>query len=50
MEGENLPMNDQLFESLKWWENRKKYENSPYVWVIENGPHAGNLTRIETRS
>lgn len=41
MVSENLPMNDQLFESLKWrWENRK-YKSSPYVWVIESGPHSG---------
>lgn len=41
MEGENLPMNDQLCDSLKWcWENRK-FKESPYVWVNEDKPNEG---------
>jgi len=41
MEGEQLPINDQLFNSLKWiWENRK-YKDSPFVWLCGEGPHSG---------
>jgi len=41
MESESLPMNNQLYESLWWcWENRI-FKDSPFVWVCEEGPHAG---------
>jgi len=41
MEGELLPMNNQLYESLRWyWENRI-FKESPFVWLCEEGPNAG---------
>jgi integrase len=41
MEGEFLPMNNQLHESLFWcWQNRT-FKESPFVWLCEDGPHAG---------
>ncbi len=41
MEGEWLPMTNQLRNSLWWcWENRP-FKDSPYVWVCENGRHLG---------
>lgn len=40
-EGELLPMTNQLHESLLWcWLNRA-FKESPFVWVCEEGPHAG---------
>ena len=40
-EGELLPMTNQLHESLWWcWQNRA-FKESPFVWVCEEGPHAG---------
>jgi integrase len=41
MECEWLPMTNQLYESLWWcWQNRL-FKESPFVWVCEDGPHAG---------
>ena len=41
MEGEWLPMTNQLYDSLWWcWQNRL-FKDSPYVWICEEGPHAG---------
>ena len=41
MEGELLPMTNQLHESLWWcWQNRT-FKESPFVWLCEDGPHAG---------
>jgi len=41
MEGEQLPMNDQIVGSLKWcWENRK-FKDSLFVWPCEEGPNTG---------
>ena len=41
MEGELLPMTNQLHEALWWcWQNRL-FKESPFVWVCEDGPHAG---------
>ena len=36
-----LPMNQRLYDSLKWiWNNRRSKE-SPYVWTVESGVYAG---------
>lgn len=41
IEGEWLPMTNQLHDSLWWcWQNRL-FKDSPYVWVCEDGPYAG---------
>jgi integrase len=41
MEGELLPMTSQLYESLRWcWQNRL-FKESPFVWLCEDGPYAG---------
>jgi len=49
MEGEWLPMSNQLCESLWWcWQNRT-FKESPYVWVCEEGPHAGQPFNFRRR-
>jgi len=41
MEGEWLPMTDKLHESLWWCWQTRQFKESPFVWVNEEGPHAG---------
>jgi integrase len=36
-----LPMNQRLYDSLKWVWNTRKFKESPFVWVIEDGRYAG---------
>jgi len=46
---EELPMNDQLHDSLMWvWKNRK-CKDSPHVWVIEEGPYIGRTYTFRRR-
>jgi integrase len=49
MEGQFLPMTNQLHESLWWcWQNRI-FKESPFVWVCEDGPHAGTPLNYRRR-
>jgi len=34
-----LPMNQRLYDSLRWAWNNRQYKDSPYVWVIEEGQY-----------
>ncbi|MFP5214004.1 MAG: tyrosine-type recombinase/integrase [Acidobacteriota bacterium] len=36
-----LPMNQRLYESLMWWWKSRLIKDSEFVWVCEEGPHAG---------
>jgi integrase len=36
-----LPLTDDLHEELLWWYRTRPIKNTPYVWVVEEGPYAG---------
>lgn len=41
MEYEWLPMTEELCSELLWWYGARRFKGSPYLWVVEEGPYAG---------
>ena len=45
-----FPMSDELYESLWWWWNHRKFKNSPYVFVSHNpGPNYGKPYKVRRK-